>query len=217
MATERYTYGQDIAATRWDRLDIACVRDAALRRRDAATPENAPLAVDLGCGHGLMALTLRDIGCRVIACDPMLPQALKETLGNEAIQRDAAAVAWDEMPAPDILYSQRTLHYLPYCEAVRVLASLTRKPGATAYVSLAGYNSELCYNYPHVNRPAEERYAHLAPEPRLATRISAPLGLYTPDDAAQLVDAAGLTIADIWESTFGNVKLIAVRKEITEQ
>ena len=101
MTTEHYTYGRD----------IACVRDAALRRQCPATPDCAPLVVDLDYGHGLMALTLRDLGCRVIACDPMLPQALKEALGINAIEGDAATVAWDDMPAPDILYSQRTLRY----------------------------------------------------------------------------------------------------------
>lgn len=204
MSTERYTYGQDIAATRWDQLDIGCVRDAARRRRAGAT-----LVVDLGCGHGLMALTLRDLGCEVIACDPMMPQSLKEALGANAIPRDATAVGWDSMAAPDILYSQRTLHYLPYREAARVIATLTRKPGASAYISLAGYNSELRHNYPDTCRPVAERFAHLAPEPRISTHISAPLCLYTPDDAIQLADQAGLAVADIWESTFGNVKLIA--------
>ena len=147
----------------------------------------------------------------------MLLQALKEALGDNAIQSDAAAVAWDDMPAPDILYSQRTLHYLRYREAARIIATLTRKPGTAAYISLAGYNSELRHSYPHLRHPATERFAHLAPEPRTATRISAPLCLYTPDDAAQLVDEAGLAIADIWESSFGNVKLIAKgTKETTE-
>lgn len=218
MTTERYTYGQDIAATRWDRLDIACVRDAALRRRCPATPDSTPLVVDLGCGHGMMALTLHDIGCQVIACDPMLPQALKEALGANAIQSDAAAVGWESMAAPDILYSQRMLHYLPYHEAVRIVATLTRKPGAAAYISLAGSNSELRYNYPHNGRPVTERFAQLYIPSQVATHISAPLCLYTPDDAAQLVDEAGLAIADVWESPFGNVKLIAKRvKETTEQ
>lgn len=218
MTAEHYTYGQDIAATRWDRLDVACVRDAALRRwGESVVPDYAPLVVDLGCGHGLMALTLRDLGCDVIACAPMLPQALKEALGANAIQ-SSAAVAWESMAAPDILYSQWTLHYLPYHEAVRIIATLTRKPGASAYISLAGYNSELRYNYPHVQRPVTERFAHLAPEPRIATHISAPLCLYDWGDAAQLSDETGLAITDMWESPFGNVKLIAKRvQEITEQ
>ena len=166
-------YGQDIASTRWDLLDIRCVRYAARHKRKIAT-KHTPTAVDLGCGQGMMAMTLRDLGYRVIACDLRISEIIKATLGTDAYEGDFGKIQWLELPAPDIVYSQRALHYVPYAEAAALLATLTRKPGCAAFISLSGYHSELGHNYPHLHKPVQERFAHLAPEPRLSTGISAP-------------------------------------------
>ena len=87
MATEP-RYGQDIAAARWDWLDISCVRYAARHKRRATT-QLTPTAVDLGCGQGLMALTLRDMGYRVIACDLRITDdTIRVALGDDACEGD---------------------------------------------------------------------------------------------------------------------------------
>ena len=202
-------YGQDIAAARWDWLDISCVRYAARHKRSAAA-EHLPVAVDLGCGQGLMALTLQDLGYRIIACDLRITDTIRAALGTDAYEGDDRNVPWAQLPAPDIVYSQRALHYIPYREAAALLATLTRNPGCAAFISLSGYHSELAHNYPHLRKPVQERFAHLAPDPRLSTGISAPLCLYTPEDAGQLITDAGLVALDIWSSDFGNVKINAI-------
>lgn len=207
-------YGQDIAAARWDWLDISCVRYAARHKRRVTT-EHTPIAVDLGCDQGLMALTLRDMGYRVIACDLRITDTIRATLGDDAYEGDFRNVPWAELPAPDIVYSQRALHYVPYAEAVALLTTLTRKPGCAAFISLAGYHSELGKYYPHLHKPVHERFAHLAPEPREATNISAPLCLYTPENAAQLIAEIGLVATGLWSSEFGNIKIMAGQDDST--
>ena len=207
-------YGQDIAAARWDWLDISCVRYAARHKRRPTT-EHKPTAIDLGCGQGLMALTLRDMGYRVIACDLRTTDAIRAALGDDAYKGDFRNVPWAELPAPDVIYSQRALHYIPYTEAAALLATLTRKPGCAVSISLAGFHSKLGNDYLHLNKPVQERFAHLAPEPRQDTDISAPLCLYTPEDAAQLIAETGLLATGIWSSEFGNIKIMAARDRET--
>lgn len=204
-------YGRHINAARWDPLDIACVRQAARLLRQQPADADRPLAVDLGSEHGTMALTLRDIGYRVIAVDRRMPLLIKQTLGTDAIERDMTRIGWARLPAPTICYSQRTLHYLPFDAAAQLLATLGRRTGARVFVSLAGADSELAYNYPHADRPVRERFCR--PDPPVGDRyfISAPLCLYTEADAALLIDAAGLRLTDIWTCHFGTVKISAVR------
>ena len=206
--------GQDIAAARWDWLDISCIRYAArLKRR--ITTEHTPVAVDLGCGQGLMALTLQDMGYRAIACDLRITDTIRVALGDGAYEGDFRIVPWAGLPAPDTVYSQRALHYIPYTEAVSLLTTLTRKPGCAAFISLAGYHSELGNGYPDQHRPVQERFAPLAPEPQRTTDISAPLCLYKPDDAALLIAETGLAVTGLWSSEFGNIKIMAARDRTT--
>ena len=207
-------YGQDIATARWDWLDISCVRYAARHKRRPTT-QHTPIAVDLGCGQGLMALTLRDLGYRVIACDLRINATVQAALGDDAYEGDFRNVPWAELPAPDIVYSQRALHYIPYAEAAALLTTLTRKPGCAVYISLAGYDSKLGDGYPDRHKPVQVRFAPLAPEPRQATDISAPLCLYTPEDAAQLIAETGLLATGIWSSEFGNIKIMAGQYDST--
>ena len=204
-------YGRHINAARWDPLDIACVRQAARLLRQQPADADRPLAVDLGSGHGTMALTLHDLGYRVIAVDRRMPLLVKQTLGTDAIEQDMTAIGCARLPAPTIVYSQRTLHYLPFDTAARLLATLGRRTGAHVFVSLAGAGSELGSNYPHADQPVRERFCR--PDPPVGDRyfISAPLCLYTEADAALLCDTAGLRLTDIWTSDFGNVKVSAVR------
>ena len=203
-------YGRDINTFRWDPLDIACVRQAARTRRRTPDAAEPPLAVDLGSGHGAMALTLRDIGYRVIAVDLRMPLLMKETLGPDAREQDMTGISWQDLPAPAIVYSQRTLHYVPFAQASRILATLGRRTGANAFLSLAGLDSELADNYPHADRPVQERFCVPAPAVGERHYITASLCLYTEADAVRLCDAAGLRVTDIWTSDFGTVKVSAV-------
>lgn len=207
-------YGQDIAAARWDWLDISCVRYAARHKRKVTT-EHPPIAVDLGCGQGLIALTLQDLGYRVIACDLRINDTIRAALGDDAYEGNFRNAPWAELPAPDIVYSQRALHYIPYTEAVALLATLTRKPVCAAFISLAGYDSELGNDYPDRHKPVQVRFAPLAPEPQRTTDITAPLCLYKQEDAELLISDAGLAVTGLWSSEFGNIKIMAARDRTT--
>ena len=79
-----------------------------------------------------MALTLQDMGYRVIACDLRITDTIRAALGDDAYQGDFRNIPWTELPAPDIVYSQRALHYIPYTEAATLLTVLTRRPGCAS-------------------------------------------------------------------------------------
>lgn len=201
-------YGVSISATRWDRLDIKCVRAAARSQRAAAAPLHA---VDLGCGRGDMAVTLEAIGLNVIANDLKITPLLRNNPNLRDIAGDAAQIDWLQYPAPDIIYSQRCLHYWPFPQARELLATLSRKPGSAVFISLAGYHSALSQGYPAASFPVERRFAKLAPEVARQYHIKEPLCLYTPDEGRQLFADAGLTVRDLWQSDSGNLKIIAAR------
>lgn len=79
-----------------------------------------------------MALTLQDLGYRVIACDLRITDTVRAALGDDAYKGNFRNAPWAELPAPDIVYSQRALHYIPYTEAVPLLATVTRKQGCAS-------------------------------------------------------------------------------------
>ena len=177
-------YGRHINAARWDPLDIACVRQAARLLRQRPPNAERPLAVDLGSGHGTMALTLHDLGYRVIAVDLRMPSLVKQTLGSDAIERDMTRIGWARLPAPTICYSQRTLHYLPFDTAAQLLTTLGRRTGARVFVSLAGADSELARNYPHADRPPVSIILHILGCPQLPVRRPTGSGTVLPTGPA---------------------------------
>ncbi len=208
-------YGTQVRSTRQDPLDIGSVKFVTERCR--------PVAVDLGCGEGEQAIEMALAGARVAAVDHLnfaglvRRRSMARGLPAGAIQfwrQDAANVELllrRGLPPPDVLYSQRMLHYLPYSLAHGVLKAFRgrMKPESRLYLGLSGIRSELGTAYSHRRRPVHLRFCLLAPTSAQAHRITQPICLYEFADAVRLVQTAGFRILSADTSTFGNLKIVA--------
>ena len=209
-------FGGEISHQREDELDRAALERV---RELASTKRRAPhdmVAYDIGAGYGTMAMKFADLGCTVVACDiepmPAL-RAFAAATGSVApdhiIERDAREVDWSALPSlPDIIYSQRFLHYLRFNEAVYLVRSmLDAVKACDVYLSMSGLRSELGVGYPHSE--LSERFAYLAEEMRGKHGIAQEVCLYEEADAEKLAGLCDLDVVRLWSSEFGNVKMIA--------
>ena len=162
-----------------------------------------------------MARKFCDLGCAVIACDiqPMpklirFAQEFKES-AIRIIQADARSVNWDSLPIPQIVYSQRFLHYIPFPDAVALIRSLTLRETCTTYLSMSGLQSELGANY--TKSQLHARFDYLDKKMAIKHAIDQPICLYGLNDARKLAQECNLEIVRLWLSEFGNPKLIAKR------
>lgn len=206
--------GGEISSQREDELDQAVLLEA--QKLVQNTSRGMPTAYDIGCGEeATMAIKFAKAGCRTIACDmkpmPRL-QDLAKPGGNIApehiLQGNAQDMNWAALPKPDILYSQRFLHYLRFQEAAKLLQDILREAkGCKIYLSLSGIHSELSSGYEAA--PLQSRFAPL--QARMAKKhgIHQNICLYAPEDAEALAKASGIEASRIWTSPFGNVKMIA--------
>ena len=207
-------YGGAISQQREDRLDAAALERASqLLASDACG--RVPVAYDIGAGYGAMAMKFAAAGCTVVACDiapmPALRVFAQQTgsiLARHIIECDARDVEWAALPAPDVLYSQRFLHYLRFTDAVALVRSMVRpERECFVYLSMSGLKSELGNDYPAA--PLQERFAYLTNHMRKKHGIAQKVCLYDLSDAESLARECDLEVVDLWRSDFGNVKLIA--------
>ena len=220
-------YGGEISSQREDALDRMALDYAATA---TAWSDNRPaVAYDIGCGQGAMAMKFASIGCDVVACDiePMphlvafankasvksavaAPPARNTVTGQSLLMvvADARQVDWRGFPPPDLVYSQRFLHYLRFPEAVALIRALTgRSPRCNLYLSMSGWHSELGVGYP--DALLERRFDYLADAMARKHGIAQKVCLYALEDAERLAAECGLEIIRLWQSKFGNVKLAA--------
>ncbi len=195
--------------TRLDALDYACLNYVLENH------EFNPNGVDLGCGLGVPSTLCALAGARVLAIDvkdfSTRFARLSELLPSIELsfeRHDLAELTAEELPeALDFVYSQRTLHYLRYGEALTVLAAVFCKlrEGGRAFLSVSGLASELGGGYD--GDPAvERRFARLGEPMARLHGITSDVCLYRPDELADLCKRAGLQPVQIWQSEFGNVK-----------
>ena len=206
-------YGGAISQQREDRLDESALERAC--QLLASASGRAPVAYDVGAGYGAMAMKFAAAGCNVVACDiapmPALRSFALQTrsiLPKHIIERDAREVDWAALPAPDLLYSQRFLHYLRFNDAIALVRSMLRPEHACyVYLSMSGIRSELGDDYP--DRPLQERFAYLNDEMIKKHGIAQEVCLYDIPDARALASECDLEVVELWRSDFGNVKLVA--------
>ena len=208
-------YGAAISQQREDRLDAAALKRA--RELLLGSQRERRLRVyDIGAGQGAMAIKFALAGCAVIVCDlspmPALRAFVEDSGRSGQVRildgRDARAVEWRQLPPPDLVYSQRFLHYLPFPDAAALLRGLTRAGRQCVfYLSMSGLDSELARGYPAL--PLEARFAPLGAELMAKHGIAQPVCLYSLDDTRVLAERCRLDVLDLWRSEFGNVKLVA--------
>lgn len=207
--------GIDIAAQRMDDLDEASV--LLIQRLSSCS---RPVVYDIGCGQGAHTTRMACAGAHVIAIDiednGLAVMAAADAAGVadnvEFFQMDVRS-GFFGLPAPTIVYSQRTLHYLRHAEVLRLLRDLAGLPGSISFfLSASGLDSELSTEYPDAPKPVCDRFSLLAPVMQDKHLIRNPVCLYSADDMRDLLSMAELVPSRVYLSPFGNVKAIASTK-----
>lgn len=207
-------HGADIASQRADDLDIM-----AIERVRSLT---STFAIDIACGAGGQAIRLAQEGATVVATDIVdLTDAIRAALAGVKADMPGKVTFTKldmryldqlhvEMPA-DVIICQRAIHYLPFSEAISVIAEMKRllAPDGRLYLSASGIHSELGDGYTGRAAPLEDRYAELAPAVRDKHGIHGPVCLYSEENLAQLLIKGGLAPETVFSSKFGNIKAVA--------
>lgn len=196
-------YGVDVSARRADDLDKLLLEHVA---------EHLGCRVlDLGCGAGGAAARLTQAGARVIGVD-------QHDFGTEwSLIEDVQFIISDipdfvalvEEKSFDVCLLQRTIHYLPYGETLVLLKDLRTRVDRL-YISFSGLTSEIGRAYVDKNKKVEERFCNLESDAQETFGITAPLCLYTENEAVELLEKAGWKIDWVRTSDFGNIKIVAV-------
>ncbi|MCC1496898.1 class I SAM-dependent methyltransferase [Alcanivorax sp. 1008] len=202
--------GADIASQRLDDLDSRCISMARV-----ASIECPIVVLDVGAGRCAMANALAALpSVKAIAVDPGDYNSFAED-GVTYIKRTIEQFLSSE-PVPEfhLIYSQRTIHYLPFDQASAALAAAAARIQSPGYLflSASGMGTELSLGYPAVEEPVDRRFAKLAPDMQEKHGIRQTVCLYSPDELSSLVEASGWVVVDVTVSEFGNVKLVAVAK-----
>lgn len=203
-------HGADIASQRADDLDLMAIEHAKSR--------TSTFALDIACGAGGQAIRLAQEGAVVLATDIMDMTAVIQS-ASAGVPGRVTFAKLDmrnlenlhiELPA-DIIICQRAIHYIPFADAVEVIAGM-RELLATdgrLYLSASGIHSELGNGYEGRDEPLATRYAELAAEMRDRHGIHGPVCLYSEDDLVRLLESAGLVPEQVFSSKFGNIKAVA--------
>lgn len=178
-----------------------------------------PNIVELGCGDGLLAAKLVDVGAAVFACDIIdnLNAAAREVCatGNMVtVIQPMQRLSRDQLPSPiDGLVAQRSLHWLSYKDAGRVLKKIAERmpDGASLFVSLAGLDSPLGRSYPFNEKTRlSRRYAQ-------SHRVDGFFGhkctLYSGEEAKGFVEDRGFKVTSIRSTRWGLWNIKAVRSK----
>ena len=206
------THGADIAAQRVDDLDRACLQHIL----DTVPMQGA--ALDLGAGSGYHTLRMAALGVEAISVDllDLTPryERLREAFPSLNLRHDCGRiedfVAEQNRLPLSLIYSQRTFHYVPFSETVRVFQDLQHwaLTNSKVFISVSGLESELGDDYPDRTTHIDARWSTLTPAMAEKHGILQPVCLYREDDVAHLADLSGFTPKTIWSSEFGNVKAI---------
>ena len=210
MPTSRF--GIQVGSARADALDEAAL-DFISQSRKSVT------ALEIGCGVGAQSVRMARAGANVLANDiedygAEISRRAEES-GMSAklnfIQADARKlVAGLEEPI-DVLFCQRSIHYMPYADALTLLRTGRRlmRSCCRLFISFSGLESELGTQYPAGDVPVFSRLYLLSEKQRDTHQILAPICLYRAEEAVELVSGANFKILKCWTSDFGNVKVIA--------
>lgn len=208
MSVSETGYGVDVTVRRADDLDRKLL--AAVNGRDGCS------VLDLGCGAGGAAARLVELGAYVTGIDQHdFKDVFTESVGERGVFmqsdiRNIEACVAGEMF--DFVLLQRTLHYLPYAEAKKVLTELCEYTKEKMFLSLSGLQSDLGKVYATVDAPIDRRFGKLTAEGQETFGIYEPLTLYTKAEAVQLAEDSCWKVVEVWQSAFGNIKMILKNK-----
>lgn len=208
-------FGCDIAAQRSDDLDNYAIEFI----KDLRQKKNCVYAIDAGCGVGGQSIRMALAGAEVIAIDVTDYSSEIYTHAQVAgcesqisfIQSDIRSLKFSSNPEVDLIICQRTIHYLPWEEAVAALQVFRDllKPQGLLFLSASGINSELGQSYEHGHLPANSRYCPLESTMSEKHSIYGKVCLYDEIDLGNLLFESGFDPSKIYASPFGNIKSIS--------
>lgn len=218
-------HGADIAMQRPDDLDLLSVSEC----ENLLVRGLTPVILDLGSGRGAQCMRLMNAGAKIgIACDiedftadfesiPFKPnnkfeqktKFLIASFCNENLKSELMEIT--NYAKFDIIVFQRAIHYLTYKDAMdclkRILGLLS--PTGKLYLSASGLGSELGDDYPGSNYSIENRFDYISLPMQAKHGIHAPICLYKTDELTKLCQDSGFKILNAYESSFGNIKMVA--------
>ena len=203
-------HGVDVASLRVDDLDRLMLEEVTQRTQ--------PAVLDLGCGAGGQSLRLAQLGAKVTAIDvfdfseQFSNLRLVNNLSNDKlnfIKGDIKNLSeLVKRQTFDLVYSQRTFHYLKYDDAFSILNFLRRITKEKLFISVTGIETTLADNYDAKTLPIRDRFAKLPKEAQETFQIYEPVCLYAKDEFMSLLKECGWQIEWCRQSDFGNVKAV---------
>jgi len=217
-------YGVDIATRRADDLDKKMVTCVTEHKSIQGTPGVSCMKVlDLGCGGGGQSVRLVQAGALVTGVDL---GAYSETFDSlraeynvsaqqlmflEGNMTDLSAVLGTQ--AFQWCCFQRTLHYVPYVVAHRILTDLRNRVNDKLYISVSGVESDIGRRYMDAGKAIQDRFCQLDEIDAETFGIRQPVCLYTPEEFIGLLLESGWNVEECWVSAFGNIKAVCGHKK----
>lgn len=220
-------FGTDVSFDRLDDLDRAAL--GFITELVARKGTGRVHCTDIGCAYGRASIEFALAGANVFSIDladtsqhlyhEFSSRAAASGLPAEKIgwirffQADARKVDYLSLNAPlDMVYSQRTLHYIPQRD-LEVLLNRIRPAlasGAQLFIGVSGLHSPLARGYGHKREQVEKRFSRLNQDDSEVGkhRIRQPVCLYTKDELAAIFEKCGFRTLRAETSPFGNVKCI---------
>lgn len=204
-------YGVDITSTRLDDLDKRLLAEVK-------SIIDTPSVLDIGGGAGGLAVALVKAGARVTLIDiadyrnEVENNLVSVGLGRDVIhviKGDIAKAGKELADKYDVVVIQRTLHYLPYELAKKVLTDMRLKSDRL-FLSVTGVNTEIAKYYSEINSPIESRWGVLSLVGQQLFSIAAPLCLYREEEIKTLLSDTGWSVVWSRVSDFGNIKIEAL-------
>jgi len=206
MNTSKTGYGVDVSAKRADELEKRLLMVVQERVRAG---EQVCL-LDLGCGAGGAAARLADVGATVTGVDIHDFSSDWSNLRGHFIQGNlqqlTTMLAGQQF---DYCLCNRTMHYLPYAEAAKVLVELRGLVREELYISFSGITSELAHEYDVRGHSVETRHAKLSAASQETFGIAAPITLYSEAEAIALMHGSGWKVTWSRTTDFGNALVVA--------
>jgi len=203
-------FGVDVAERRTDDIDKKILEH--LRGK------SEPRVLDLGSGAGGQSFRMVEAGAFVTAIDIYdFSNEFAEYRKSQNVDEERLKFIYGDITKiSEYLTSekftdvsmQRTLHYLPYLEAVELLTFLRTIVSDKLFISVTGMNSAVGDNYGGREVAIESRFIKLEPVEADIFQILAPVCLYTEDEFVTLLKKTGWEVEEVWQSAFGNIKAI---------
>ena len=209
-------YGVDVAMVRADDLDKKMIRWV----ESCVARDGSPLILDLGCGSGGQSARLVAAGASVVGVDVVdHSEFFSSSRASQGFSEDVLKFAMGDMSQLDDVLGeqqfdgvclQRTLHYVPYAVALRILIELRKRVrlGGKLYIAVTGIESDIGHEYQDASAVAEDRFCRLNTVNAETFSITEPVCLYTPEEFVVLLQDSGWNIEECWVSAFGNIKAI---------